>query len=438
MNSVAGFQSKLKIGDWARSDLLPVGVSQIVAALGQIIGVRLLTEVLTPAVFGEIALILGVSTLVTSIVVHPTMQALLRYHAEYAHLGSSSPVERTAVQAILKNVWFALPVSIPLGILAVAAGWISIPVALLLLVLMAADGMQMVRTTIMNASRQHHRYGAWQIAESWGRPLLAYAATSWLGIHPEIVLSSFIAVTVGIYGVMRYTAGPAPGGTHVCHVDEGNLLRTFQSYARPLTPLGLLGWLSGMADRYMIGGLLSVQSVGMYAAVYGLASRPILMLSSIAETSIRPVYYSAVMRKDLQESRKHLVLWFAIVFCSGTALCVLFSLFHHELAKLLLGPAFREASYLMPWIAGGYVLFALYHIAVRVCLAHDAPHLVTATEAGRAVLALAIGFLFIKMYGLYGAAIAVPIYCGVQLLASVYLARRSVRSRREQPAAAAV
>jgi O-antigen/teichoic acid export membrane protein len=162
------------------------------------------------------------------------------------------------------------------------------------------------------------------------------------------------------------------------------------------------------------------------------------MLSSIAETSIRPLYYSAVMRKDLQESRKHLVIWFAIVFFSGTALCVLFSLFHHELARLLLGPDFREGSYLMPWIAGGYVLFALYHIAVRVCLAHDAPQIVTATEAGRAVLALAIGFLFIKMYGLYGAAIAVPIYCGVQLLASVFLARRSVRSRHEQPAPAAV
>lgn len=438
MKILASLQSKLKIGDWARSDLLPVGGSQIIAALGQIIGVRLLTEVLTPAVFGEIALILGISALATSLLVHPTMQALLRYHPEYAHLGSDSPVEQTAVQAVLKNVWFALPVSIPLGILAVAAGWISVPVALLLLVLVAADGMQMVRTTIMNASRQHHRYGAWQIAESWGRPLLAYVAISWLGVHPEVVLSSYIVVTGGIYGIMRYTAGPSPGGYHVRQGDDDNLVRAFQSYARPLIPLGLLGWLSGMADRYMIGGLLSAQSVGMYAAVYGLASRPILMLSSIAETSIRPVYYSAVMRNDRQESRRHLLTWFVMVLSSGTAFCILLSLFHGEFAKLLLGPDFREESYLMPWIAGGYVLFALYHIAVRVCLAHDAPHVVTATEAGRAVLALAIGFVLIKMYGVYGAAIAVPIYCGVQLVASVYLARRSVRFRRDQPAAAVV
>jgi O-antigen/teichoic acid export membrane protein len=438
MTSSPRLPVKLKLREWAQSDLLPVGISQVVAALGQIIGVRLLTEALTPDVFGEIALILGVSTLATSVLIHPSMQALLRYYPEYAHLGRDSPVRRTALRAILANVRFALPVSIPLGILAVAVSWISVPVAVLLLFLVAVDGIQMFQTSIMNASRQHYRYGAWQIAESWGRPLLAYAATSWLGVHPEVVLSSFIAVTAGVYGVMRYMADSAPGGHQDRSGDEESLLRAFRNYATPLIPLGLFGWLSGMADRYMIGGLLSAQNVGMYAAVYGLASRPILMLSSIAETSIRPVYYSAVMRNDRQGSRRHLLIWFVMVFSLGTAFCILLSLFHGEFAKLLLGPDFREGSYLMPWIAGGYVLFALYHIAVRVCLAHDAPHVVTATEAGRAVLALAIGFLLIKMYGVYGAAIAVPIYCGVQLVASVFLARRSVRFRRDQPAAAVV
>jgi O-antigen/teichoic acid export membrane protein len=418
--------------------LLPVGVSQIIAAFGQIIGVRLLTEALTPAVFGEITLIIGVSTLATSVLVHPSMQALLRYHPEYAHLGSDSPVRRTAIRRILTNVRFALPISIPLGMFAVAVGWISTPVAVLLLILVAVDGMQMFQTSIMNASRQHHRYGAWQIAESWGRPLLAYAATSWLGVRPEIVLGSFIAVTVGVYGVIRYTADPTPSEPRDRQGHEEALLRAFREYATPLIPLGLLGWLSGMADRYMIGGLLSAQNVGMYAAVYGLASRPILMLSSIAETSIRPVYYSAVMRNDLQESRRHLLTWFAMVISSGTVFCILLSLFHQEVARVLLGPDFREESYLMPWIACGYVLFALYHITVRVCLAHDAPRVVTATEAGRALLAVVMGFFFIKSYGVYGAALAVPVYCGVQLLASAYLAQRSVRSRRERPATAVV
>ena len=81
----------------------------------------------------------------------------------------------------------------------------------------------------------------------------------------------------------------------------------------------------------------------------------------------------------------------------------------------------------MPWIAAGYGLLALYHISVRVCLAHDAPRAVTLTEAVGAILAVAIGFILIRSYGVFGAAVAVPIYCGIQLVVSVGLAVRSVR-----------
>ncbi|OAI49810.1 hypothetical protein AYO43_00075 [Nitrospira sp. SCGC AG-212-E16] len=422
----------MKSGDWLRSDFFSVGVSQTIAALGQIIGVRLLTEALSPAVFGEVILLLGVVTLATSVLVNPTMQALLRYYPEYAQFGDGASVERTALQRIMRNSALALPLSIPLGVLGVAAGWFSPTVIILLLILVAVDGLRMLRTTIMNASRQHHRYGVWQIGEAWGRPLLAYGAIVWWGIHTEIVLAAYIITSLALYGCMNHSIDPRPAVMPGRDVNEDDLLRKFAIYGMPLIPLGLLGWISGMADRYMIGSMLSAENVGMYAAAYGLASRPMLMLSSIAETAIRPVYSTAVVRNDLEASRKCLVAWFAVVCTAGIATCVLFALFHQQLAYLLLGPGFREASHFMPWIAAGYSLLALYHISVRVCLAHDAPQAVTLTEAAGAVLAVAMGFIFIRTSGVSGAALAVPLFCGIQLVVSVWLAVRSVRSVRSR------
>lgn len=417
----------MKVGEWLRSDFFSVGVSQTIAALGQIIGVRLLTEALSPAVFGEVILIVGLSTLATSVLVNPTMQAVLRYYPECAQSGDGAPVERTALQRITRNSAIALPLSIPFGILGVVAGWFSLTVLILLPILVAIDGMRMLRTTVMNASRQHHRYGVWQIGEAWGRPVLAYGAIVWWGIHTEIVLGAFIVTSLVLYGVMRYSIDVQSTAIPSREFNEEDLLQKFKDYGRPLIPLGLLGWISGMADRYMIGSLLSAQNVGMYAAAYGLASRPLLMLSTIAETAIRPVYYSAIARKDWTASRKYLIRWFAVVFAAGTATCVIFALFHQQIAQVLLGPGFREASHLMPWIASGYGLLALYHISVRVCLGHDAPQAVTLTETVGALLAVAIGFILIKEYGLFGAAMAVPIYCGIQLVTSVGLALRSAR-----------
>jgi O-antigen/teichoic acid export membrane protein len=293
--------------------------------------------------------------------------------------------------------------------------------------------MRLLRTTVMNASSQHHRYGIWQVGEAWGRPLLAYVATIWWGVHAEVVLGAFIVTSLALYGFLGYSPDSRSAVTHSRDFNEGDLLRKFQTYGWPLIPLGLVGWISGMADRYMIGGMLSAENVGMYAAAYGLASRPLLMLSSIAETSIRPLYYSAIVRNDLPASRKYLVTWFAVVSVAGTAVCLLFALFHEEVAALLLGPRFREASYLMPWIAAGYGLLALYHISARVCLGNDAPQAVTVTETAGALLAVVIGFVFIQAYGLWGAAVAVPVYYGVQFLGSVWLAVRSVRVRQLHP-----
>lgn len=406
-------------------DFLSLGLTQAVAALGQVIGIRLLTEALSPAVFGEVILIAGMSTLATSVLVNPTMQALLRYYPEYAQAGDGSPVERIALRRIIRTSAYALPLSVPLAIVGVVAGWVSVGVLGLLFILIAVDGMRLLRTSVMNATRQHHRYGIWQVGEAWGRPLLAYAATVWWGVHAEVVLGAFIVTSLALYGVMGHLTDPLSTATPSRDFNEDDLLRKFQTYAWPLIPLGLVGWISGMADRYMIGGMLSAQNVGMYAAAYGLASRPLLMLSSIAETAVRPLYYSALARKDLQAGRKYLLVWLAVVSAGGIVSCTLFALFHQQIADLLLGPDFRESSYLMPWIAAGYGLLALYHISARVCLGHDAPQAVTVTETAGALLAVIIGFIFIQAHGVAGAAMAVPVYYGIQMVASAVFAVRS-------------
>jgi O-antigen/teichoic acid export membrane protein len=411
---------------------MSVGVSLTIAALGQIIGVRLLTEALSPAVFGQVALAVGMSALAISVFVNPTMQALLRYYPECAQTGNEGSVQRTALRRILRASVWALPLSLPFMVLSVVAGWYSPGVMLLLIVLVVVDGMRTLRTAILNSCREHHRYGVWQIGEAWGRPMLAYGATVWLGIHVELVLVAYILTSLGLYYLLTRATGQPPLGVPHGIIDEVDLLRRFESYARPLIPLGLVGWVSSMADRYMIGGLLSVGDVGMYAAAYGIASRPMLMMSSAAETAIRPVYYSAVARRDREASRKYVMAWFGIILAVGTVVCGLLALFHRPIAHLLLGPQFREASHLIPLIAAGYSLLALYHISARVSLAHDAPHLVTISETIGAIAALAIGFLLIGTYGLTGAAVALPIAYGIQLIVSVYLGAR-IRSRLEGP-----
>jgi O-antigen/teichoic acid export membrane protein len=387
-----------------------------------VVGVRLLTEVLTPSVFGEASLLMGVAALLTGTLINPSMQALLRHYPAEATAGERAIVETVAMKNIGWAVKAALPVCLPLSVVAFLVGWATPIDALLIAALVGVDGLRMFQTAILNATRQHRWYGIWQNGEAWGRPLVAYGAVTVLGIDVDVVLVSFVVTSGGLYLLFRQKT--LPRVRPVDGPDAQQLLQAFKSYTVPLIPIGLIGWISNMADRYIIGGLLSTKDVGTYVAVYGLASRPALMLSNIAETAIRPAYYGALRQKS-GASKKYLTGWFLISALGSVALWAGFAMFHEEVASLLLGPAFRGGAYLAPWIAAGYGLLALTHITTRVCFAHDATKSVLFSEAAGAVLSVVVGFPMIYFYGLDGAAMAVPLYFGLQFLLSAYLANRA-------------
>jgi hypothetical protein len=145
-----------------------------VAGLGQIVGIRVLTEALSPEVFGEVNLMVGVAALATMNFFNPTMQALLRYYPIYMQSGDPSPAIHAAIRQLQKTLPVALPILLTSSVLAIAAGWVSLFKVLLLLALAGIDGARLFRFSIMNASRSHKLYGAWQIGEAWGRPIVAY------------------------------------------------------------------------------------------------------------------------------------------------------------------------------------------------------------------------------------------------------------------------
>ncbi len=396
------------------------GLTQLLTAVGQLVGIRILTEILPPGIFGKLALLLGVVALGMSLLMNPTMQALLRYFPAY-YEQKPYLLKCVIFNRIKKTLLISLPFILPLVFLGITKEWFEYKEVILLLVLMLVDGMKSYQTTMLNAEMKHRLYGYWQASEAWARPIVAYIAVTFFSVNISTVLLAYIFISLLLYFVF-YKNLAKNVQKKISQTEYVELFEKFRSYSKPLIPLAIIGWISGMADRYMIGGFLSLKDVGMYAAIYALASRPMLMLSSIPEISIRPLYYAAVSSHDTKLANKYLFVWFLIVAFFAIVL-ILFLLYFHELiAKLLLASEFREASYLMPWIGLGYGMLALSHITTRVCYAYDATWSVFLIELSGAMLVLLVGMPLVYSFGLLGAAISIPIYFGLQLLISTYIA----------------
>jgi len=407
------------------SDGVWLAALQGFASLGQLAGVRLLTEILPPAVFGEFSLLLGVVLLVATGLVNPTMQAVLRYYPEYVARGEGGVVLSVARQQLTKLVVWIIPAVSMAAVAAIVRGWINWNVLILLVALITLEIVRTQHTTILNATRSHRLSGWWVVVETWGRPILAWLVITFLGVSISSALSGFVLASLVVWAVMRKFV--RNDKTIISVLSERYALASrFWKYTLPLLPLGLIGWISGMADRYMISMLLTPADVGLYVAIYGLASRPMLVFGYIVESTIRPVYMSAVAEGDHQRARHYLKVWAVIIILGSLLAIVLSILIHPWLARILLGVQYRSVSYLLPWIVGGYSLLILSYIANRVCYAHEATRSIFLVEAIGAIVAVVLGFLFIKWAGLMGAAIAVVFYFGVQLFVAIIFARKWV------------
>lgn len=410
------------------SDGIWLAWAQVSAAAGQLVGIRVLTDVLPPAVYGEFNLLLGVILLVSTGLANPSMQALLRYYPEYARGGNGYPVMLAVRRQLIRLIAWLTPVWV-LGVLGFLSFGIGDTGALISLAVLAV--MEVVRSlnlSVLNALQAHRRYGTWLLLDSWARPAFAWLMITQIGISSQNAITGYAIGSLLAWVLMRSSASKQVV-SQFGRVDEALTTRIW-SYTLPLLPLGLMGWVSGMADRYLVGGLLSVKDVGLYVAVYALASRPMLMMGQIVETTIRPAYQNALIAGDTEHAAGHLQLWLRVVSV-GSIMAFAVSWYGHAwIAGLMLGEKYREASYLFPWIVCGYGLLVLSHIAGRACYANDETKKVLAIEVVGTIFLLILSPVCIVRGGLFGAALAVSASYGLRLLYAYWIARPWLASRK--------
>lgn len=399
---------------------------QVASALGTLVAFRLVTEVVPPAVYGTVMLSIGLMGLSQGLAVQPLAQAALRHYPDYAREGRVALLRRTMVAALRRPVlWVAGALALALATWSVLVdqGFLLGPAVALLFL---AEAVRMVEVCFLSAEREQ-RTIAWLVAaEAWLRPVLAVGAVLLLGPKAEAVIAGYAVGTLlsllGFY-VLRRNRAVAPSVEVDKVEDVAAVRKRLWAYAMPLLLLPAVGWVSGQADRFIVGGLVGLQFAGVYAAVYGIASRPFIMVRDAVELALRPVFYAQFATGDVRGQRRVFLLWLGAV--CGLALLGLLGIvvLHRPIANLLLAAEYRAYSSLMIWIAVGYVLFVAGQVVERICYALHDTRGVLYVEAGGALLGVIIDIPLVLIYGVQGAAWAVPIYFGIQLIATIWRAR---------------
>lgn len=183
-------------------------------------------------------------------------------------------------------------------------------------------------------------------------------------------------------------------------------LKSYLTLSIPTIPGSLSYWIVDSGDRYLIGALLGITSVGYYSPGYTLGA--IVGMFAFPITSILTSYVSKSYNERKEEEVKDLLeysfKYFLIIAIPAT---IGLSVLSKPLLTILTTTEIANNGYMItPFIAIALLLLGLNDIIVNIIILEKKTKIIGITWFIAAFLNLVLNLIFIPIYGILGAALS--------------------------------
>jgi len=415
---------------------------QSIAAFGGIVGVRLLTQALSPTIYGEVALGMTLALLVQQTMLSPLSVAFLRFFSparEARTIGPySSAVRRLLLQASIAVA--ILGVVCTIGLVGVAhAEWISVVLAATALSLFS--GYNVALDNIQNAARHRLLVVVHQIANQWVRFLVALALIVTFEKSSAMVLAAYALVSAATLlsrtlflrkslSAHGHTANNSPEAAQ-------EMVARMRRYALPFATWGVFTWAFEASGRWALQLSSGTTVVGLYAALWQIGQYPIVLLADAIATTVAPIVFARAGdgsdRLRLKDAQRMNAFVTGSMFTIAIAATFAGYVFQDRIVAILVGPEYRAIASLVPWaiLAGG--LFGCAQVAVLRILVSADTRVLIAPKIGTAIAGVVLKIGGAYLMGLPGVVAASVIFSVMYLVWIVSVNRRIADRPTQRP-----
>jgi len=370
-------------------------------AVGLLAFAAVFTRVFDTAGYGRYSLVFSVATLLAALFGQWLVQSINRFVAASGDLARDAEL----IGAALSLITFAV----------VAAAVLVGP-------LLAAELDPAWRPFIVTGAL---------VTLSWGlfQPLLSTSQATLRAASNSLLRLAQVGLRLGLATLLVFTIWPHPAALLAASAVGSGLLAgllwwrsgipfLFNPLARRIRP-GLARWsrygvpmipwyacsvLLAVGDRYVIQWLRGPSEVGIYAANYGIVAGGAGLLAA----PIRLAAHPFLMRAWGQGNRERTVAWlsriisiliFAMIVVVGVTI-----LLAPDLARIILGPQFREGWRVMPIALAGIALWQLGIYTHKPFEFHERTGAMMGLAAAAAAVNLALNLVSVGRFGYMAAA----------------------------------
>jgi O-antigen/teichoic acid export membrane protein len=353
-----------------------VVLGQAMAVVGAVVGVRVLTELLPPEVYGELALAMTGATLLNQVVFGPISNGASRFYAVAQEAGDI-PTYLLAVKrlALVVTGW-VMTAAAPVAALLLLTGhdrWLGLLLAVLGFALLS--GYNGILDAIQNAARQRLVVAWHQGLAPWGRFLVAAGMIVLLGASSTVAMVGFVIALLLVLSSQGWflarSTREARCKTGLWQSTVPSWRARLASYSWPFAAWGWLTWLQLVSDRWALGLFATTEQVGQYAVLYQLGYYPMMLALGMVLQLTGPVLFQrAGAAQDpvrLQASKRlsrSLAFWTAV---TTIGLSGLLAVSHRQIFALLVNEQYKGTSGLLPWMVFAGGLFATGQVLSLEC-----------------------------------------------------------------------
>lgn len=409
---------------------------QLMSILGALAGIRILTGIVSPEIYGELALGMTFSTLVTQVIFNPVGQAVQRFL-------TVGVVQQDLVDffSSLKKLsfWAVLSALVATGLLlfvlfltdAKKWFWMLLPASFYAIF----SGLNGILDGLQNAARQR-QIVAWHGAiATWGRFLCASILILGFGADSSLAMLGYAIASVIVLLSQVYFLKTKYGANNSTHYrvapSNSYFFKEMSSFAWPVALWGVFGWAQAASDRWALEGFTSTSDVGLYTVLYQIGYYPLQIFLAILMQFAAPIIFEKV--GNATDTRKvGRVDSFTLVMCSGFALLTtvvfLVAIGNHELIfKLTASEAFGSVSWMLPGMVLASGLFACAQIAATFFQSRLINRELLTPKIATAMLGVALNFVGSALLGLKGVVAANILFSAGYLLWIVVLIFKTKR-----------
>jgi O-antigen/teichoic acid export membrane protein len=412
---------KVKSDDTARrsrlfGEAIYVLAGQALAAIGAIVGIRMLTSTVEPEIYGQIIIWSTAVTIFQQCVFGPLAVACQRFFSASLEIGQSRQYLRSIYSSIRWILGGGLVITLCCGLAAIAAGHPTLGIIALLAVTTAmTNGVGQIFDSIQNAARNRRLVAAHQGVTPWIRNCLA------VGV-----------ITLVAPGAIGGLGGYALAGLLMCgsqwyffrqranELKRGNAemvtgppqppvawVPKMLHYSWPIGCWGLFTWLLTASDRWALGWHCSSADVGRYAVLYQLGFYPVVLLADAAQQLLAPIFFriagggqSAVKRLAIYHMQFKVL---ALIIPFALLMPFLSWLGSEWIVRAMSADQYHEAAWLLPIATLAAVFHSVSQISTLSLISEEQTRRLLPIKLGTSLVAMAMFWFGAQRWGIAGA-----------------------------------